>query len=118
MLLEKLNENDIVTVKLKTGEELLAKYVAGDSATSLKLKTVMTLVSSPDGKGFALAPYLFTVDKNAELTFKSDNIMTVSKTEAKWASGFLQSTTSIKLATQNDMPDVNQLINSINQKDK
>ena len=69
MLIEVPYKNgDVVTVKMKSGEELVGKLEASDDI-SIKLAKPLTLVASQQGIG--LQPFLFTADINFFLLLNS-----------------------------------------------
>ena len=86
-------ENDVVSIKLSSGEEIVGKLVSEDAGTITLAKPLM-LAQTPQGMG--LAPYMFTVDpEKAQLTFNEKNIITVSKTMETMAKQYIQSTTGL-----------------------
>ena len=59
MLIDKgISAGSVVTLKLVSGEEIIAKYVE-DSSDSIKISKPMSLSMSP--KGLGMMPFAFTV---------------------------------------------------------
>jgi hypothetical protein len=85
--------NDVVSLKLSSGEEIVGKLIEETSDTVTIAKPLM-LAQTQQGMG--LAPYMFTVDpEKAQLKFNERNIITVSKTMETMAKQYIQSTTGL-----------------------
>jgi len=84
--------NDVVSIKLSSGEELVGKLVdeSGDTVTLSK-----PLMLSMTQKGMGLAPYMFTVDPESKISFNEKNIITLAKTMETMAKQYIQSTTGL-----------------------
>lgn len=68
---------DIITFKLTSAEEVVAKLV-GETDAVYKLERPMTLSYSPQGVG--MTPWLITAEKNAVLEVPKDRVMTSTPT--------------------------------------
>ena len=89
MLIEKTYKiNDIVTIKLKSGEELVGKLEAEDDK-DIKVHMPLTLVASE--KGIGLQQFLFTAD----ITIKLEAITLNAPTKSEFAEGYTKQTSSI-----------------------
>lgn len=88
-------EGEVVTFKLTSGEELVAKLVE-DGAAYYKLKNPMVIGMSP--KGPALMPYLFTVDPDKQVKLVKSVVAMAESTDKTFADQFIQQTTGIALA--------------------
>lgn len=96
MLINKgVSAGEVVTVKLSSGEELVAKLIE-DSADHYKLSKIMVLSITPQGMG--MMPYIFTVDHNKDIKLSKNNVVVIEATEKQFADQYIQSTTGIKLA--------------------
>ena len=96
MLISKgVTEGEVVTFKLTSGEELVAKLVE-DGAAYYKLKNPMVIGMSPQGP--ALMPYLFTVAPDAEVKLQKGVVAMAEPTDPAFAKQFVEQTTGIKLA--------------------
>ena len=87
-------EGEVVTFKLTSGEELVAKLVE-DGAQYYKLSRPMVIGMSPQGP--ALMPYLFTVNPDKEVKLQKAVVAMAEATDKQFADQFIQQTTGIKL---------------------
>ena len=94
MIIEKPYEvNDVISIKLSSGEEVVGKLVE-ETSGAITLSKPLMLANTP--KGMGLAPYMFTVDpEKAQLKFSDKNIITVSKTMETMSKQYIQSTTGL-----------------------
>ena len=83
---------DIVSVKLSSGEEMVAT-LESENSTDVVLRKPLMLVAGQQGAG--LAPFMFTVDQDAKYTVKLNNIICIVKTAKDAASTYTQSTTGL-----------------------
>jgi hypothetical protein len=96
MLIDKgVSEGEVITLKLTSGEEIVAKLVE-DSAAYYKLKNPQVIGMGPKGPG--LMPYLFTVDPDKEIKLLKTTVTVAEATDKSFADQFIQSTTGIALA--------------------
>ena len=96
MLIDKgVTPGEVVTFKLTSGEELVAKLVE-DSPLHYKLSRPMVIGMSPQGP--ALMPYLFTVNPEKEIKVSKSVVCVAEATDKMFADQFIQQTTGIKLA--------------------
>ena len=93
MLIEKTYKiNDIVTIKLKSGEELVGKLEAEDDK-DIKVHMPLTLVASE--KGIGLQQFLFTADITKSYTIKHEAITLIAPTKSEFAEGYTKQSSSI-----------------------
>jgi hypothetical protein len=96
MLIDKgVTEGEVITLKLTSGEELVAKLVE-DGAAYYKLKNPQVIGMGPKGPG--LMPYLFTVNPDKEIKLLKTTVTVAEATDKAFADQFIQSTTGIALA--------------------
>jgi hypothetical protein len=96
MLISKgFSEGEVVTLKLTSGEEIVAKLVE-DGPLHYKLKNPQVIGMGPKGPG--LMPYLFTVNPDVEVKLQKSTVTVAEATDAQFAKQFIESTTGIKLA--------------------
>lgn len=96
MLIDKgVTVGEVVTFKLTSGEEVVAKLVE-ETDTHYKLSRPMVLSMTPQGVG--MMPYLFTVSPDKEVKLNKSTITMVEATDKMFADQFIQGTTGIKLA--------------------
>jgi hypothetical protein len=96
MLINKgLSNGDVITLKLVSGEEILARYVE-ETTSGIKVEKPMVLAAGP--KGLGMAPYIFTVDPDRAISISHSAIVIQSPTEKSMADQYLQSTTGIAMS--------------------
>jgi len=95
MLINKgVAEGEVITLKLTSGEEIVAKLVE-DGAAYYKLSKPMVIGMGQKGPG--LMPYLFTVSPNADIKLFKSTVTVAEATDEAFAKQFLESTTGIAL---------------------
>lgn len=103
MLLQKpMEAGDIVTIKMVTGEELIAKLVTlGNDHVVITKPLIATLGQDRNGNvGIQMLPYfVLTGDADAKLTISNQHIVTKTPTTEQAKSGYLQQTTGLTLAS-------------------
>jgi hypothetical protein len=96
MLIDKgVLPGEVVTLKLTSGEELIAKLVE-DCVNFLTVSKPMVLSMTPQGVG--MMPYLFTVDPSKEVKISKTAVTVIEATEKDFANQYLSGTTGIKLS--------------------
>jgi len=96
MLISKgIAEGEVITLKLTSGEEIVAKLVE-DGTVYYKLSKPMVIAMGAKGPG--LMPYLFTVNPNADVKLQKSTVTVAEATDEQFAKQFLESTTGIALA--------------------
>jgi hypothetical protein len=85
---------EVVTLKLTSGEEIVAKLV-DDGPMHYKLSRPMVIGMGANGPG--LMPYLFTVSPNKEVKLNKGTVAVIEATDKEFADQFIQSTTGIAL---------------------
>ena len=78
MLLQTFKPNDIVTMKLVTGEEIITKFVSADDSA---YKIGKPLVLSATSQGVAMTPFLFTADLTSEINIPKNCVIAMAITE-------------------------------------
>lgn len=95
MLIDKgVTEGEVITLKLTSGEEIVAKLVE-DGPAYYKLSRPMVIGMGQQGPG--LMPYLFTVHPDKEVKLFKSTVTMAEATDKTFADQFIQSTTGIKL---------------------
>lgn len=96
MLIDRgVSEGEVVTFKLTSGEELVAKLVE-NGPVYYKLSRPMVIGMGQQGPG--LMPYLFTVHPDKDVKLNKSVVAMAEATDKTFADQFIQSTTGIKLA--------------------
>jgi hypothetical protein len=95
MLLEKskFSDGDVITLKLSSGEEIIAKYVSED-LTSITVEKALMLAMSQ--KGIGMAPYVMTVDPETKLSFNKHLVMLTAESDKDIANQYIYQTTGIQ----------------------
>jgi hypothetical protein len=96
MLIDKgVSAGEVVTMKLMSGEELIAKLVE-ENDKGFKLSKPMVLSMGPQGIG--MIPFAMTVDMEKDITVRNSAVISVEATEKQFSDAYVQNTTGIKLA--------------------
>jgi hypothetical protein len=96
MLIDKgVSVGEVITLKLTSGEELVAKLTE-ETATYYKLSKPMVIGMGAKGPG--LMPYLFTVSPDKEIKLLKTTVTVAESTDKQFADQFVQSTTGIALS--------------------
>ena len=102
MIQQKHKANDVLTIKLTTGEEVIGYYVTHDSS-GMTLKRPVVPVPTGDGK-VGLAPYIMSSDYlhtgSGEIDFNDVSIVTVVKTNKQFADVYVQQVSGIDLRAE------------------
>lgn len=96
MLLQTLKSNDIVTMKLVTGEEVISKFVSSEDNSYRISKPLVLSITS---QGPAMTPFLFTSELDGEISIPKTAVIAIAKTEKTTASQYIKGTTGIEPAT-------------------
>jgi hypothetical protein len=97
-----LKENDVVTIKLLSGEEMIAKYV---SQTETVINFSKPAVLAQGANGMVLAPYVMTAEKTDIIPILKTALVTMPlRTQTAIAASYTELTSGIKKASS--MPEV------------
>ena len=88
-------EGDTVSLKLSSGEEIVARLDEENPKTFV-LNKPMVLVMQQQGLG--LAPYMYSVSPDAKFNILATTVSCVAKTEADIADQYIASTSNIQMA--------------------
>lgn len=88
--------NNIVSIKLVTGEEIVGRLTSETSETITLEKPVMLTINQ---KGMGFAPVCISVDDASEFTFKQAHVLFKAETRKEIVDPYIQATTGIQLAT-------------------
>ena len=83
---------DTISIKLSSGEEVVARLEAESGDKITVYKPLMLVVQQ---QGMGLAPYMFTVRHDNKFTLNMQNIICVAKTEKEMASQYIEKTTGL-----------------------
>lgn len=99
MLIQTYKTNDIVTMKLITGEEIITKFISNED-NSYKINK--PLVLSITSQGPAMTPFLFTAELDSDISIPKAAIIATAKTEKTTSNQYIKGTTGIQPATTSD----------------
>ena len=93
-------KSDVVTIKLSTGEEIVARFDA-DTGSELKVVKPTVLTVNPQSGGAMLIPWLMSIDAHSSdpVVIEKNQIVAVSKPHKGIADSYMRSTTGITPAT-------------------
>lgn len=93
MLIEKSYKlNDIVTLALASGQEVLGKLVKEDDS-SIVLTRPLTIAFGPQGAAFQ--PFTMTGDSEGEVSFIKDKVVAILKTNRETTEGYRAATSGL-----------------------
>jgi hypothetical protein len=93
MLIETPYKNgDTVSIKLTSGEEIVARLEEEKGATLVLNKPLMIAATQ---QGLGLAPFMFTSSPDAKVKIDLSKVVCVTKTQDEFASQYIQNTTGI-----------------------
>lgn len=96
MILEKPKTvGSTVTLKLASGEEIIARYEQ-ETEHSITIKMPVQLVMSE--RGAAMLPYLMSVDPNRSIVISKSGIIVCELTHTDFDRKYLEVTTGIELS--------------------
>jgi hypothetical protein len=96
MLIDKgVTPGEVVSLKLTSGEELVAKLV---EETTEYFKLSKPLVLSMSAQGIGMMPYLFTVNPDKDIKLMKVTVTVIESTDKQFADQYLSGTTGIKLS--------------------
>lgn len=87
-----MNTNDIISLKLTTGEEALGRF-AQETDDTITLKKPMSFVAGPQGLG--LGPFMFSLSKNADATINKSTVISIVKTDDLIAKEYIKQTSGL-----------------------
>lgn len=100
MLVQTLKPNDIVTMKLVTGEEVISKLVeSGDSYYKINKPLVLSI--TPQGP--AMTPFLFTAEISGDITLNKPVVVAIAITDKSTSGQYIKGTTGIQPADGADL---------------
>ena len=83
---------DTVSIKLSSGEEMIARIEAEDANHVTVVKPLMLMATE---QGMGLAPFMFTVSPEAKIKLKLNSIICIVKSAKDAADMYIKQTTGI-----------------------
>jgi len=87
-------QNDIISLKLTSGEEVIGRF-ENESSTAVVVAKAMSLSINQQGVG--LTPYMFSVDLDNSFKINTSHIISIVKTTKEIASAYMQQTSGLTL---------------------
>ena len=99
MLIETVYKpNDIISVRLQTGEEIIGRFVnQTDTVLSLQKPMTMVIQETPNGPVMGLGTYMVSGSLDASFNVQMSSVQTIAKTESDIAKQYTTSTTGLAL---------------------
>lgn len=99
MLVQTFKPNDIVTMKLVTGEEIITKFLeSNDNGYKINKPLVLSITS----QGPAMTPFLFTAEITGEINLPKHAVIALASTDKQTSSQYIKGTSGIQPVTTTD----------------
>ena len=101
MLQTKYKANDVISLKLVTGEEVIGYYVRTTGDGEIIMRKPTTIV--PTDTGLAFAPFMMTSDylkDNTEMPFNVRNIIINTPSSKSFADAYMQQFSGLDMTTE------------------
>ena len=89
-----MQTNRVYTLKLNSGEELIAKVVS-ETNTTLTIENPVSVAPGPQGMG--LVPSMFTADPSLLVTINTNCVAMYAETDDSVRMKYIEATTGIKV---------------------
>lgn len=99
MKAREFKNGEVVTMKMVSGEEVIAKIVSEKTNFPNELFVRHPHVISTNGEAFALMPYIITADEDEEVEMNAGNISGLTKPLEAISSVYIEKTSGIQLIT-------------------
>lgn len=98
MLLNKaFNQGDVVTFKMVSGEEVLARYQS-ETPLEYTITKPISLTPTPNGN-IGMVPTVFSADLNTNVNLQKSAVAATATPRKEFADEYIQATTKIKPAS-------------------
>ena len=95
MLIEVIKENEVVSCRLTTGEELVAR-LKKDKREDGYVELDTPLIVGRSAEGFGLMPYMMTVNPESTVSIKMEHVLSMAKTNDEISKGYTKQTSKIE----------------------
>lgn len=92
-----IKNNEVYTLKLASGEELIAKVI---QLLETELIIVDPVSVAPGPQGMGLVPSLFTVDSKSDIRLNTNSIVLYGLTEENVKNKYIEATTGIAVPSK------------------
>ena len=106
MLIEKkepFKKEDIVSFKLVTGEEIIAKIFSVNVPTIHSIVVTKPHILVMSQQGCMMVPFMFSISEDEKITFDNDKIIAIAKASKQFEDGYRKQTSSIVTARPGDL---------------
>ena len=103
MLKETIKKDDIIALKLVSGEEIIAKVVINDE-TTLTVQKPLTLIHTP--KGLAMSQYILMQDMTVPVSIDKEKVIVMTKANTVASGQYTQTLSSIKKPTPEEKSSI------------
>jgi len=87
-------KGDIISIKLVTGEELIARYES-ETETDITIDKPMTLQVGTQGVG--ISQFMLTMDMDSKVTISKHNCLVIAPTRKEMSDEYVNGTTGIAM---------------------
>ena len=87
-------KGDIISIKLVTGEELIARYES-ETETDITIDKPMTLQVGTQGVG--ISQFMLTMDMDSKVTISKHNCLVIAPTRKEMSDQYIQGTTGLAM---------------------
>ena len=95
MLIElNYKKGDIISIKLVTGEELVARFEE-ETDTNITVDKPMSLQIGPQGVG--ITQFMLTMDMDSKVTISKHNCLVIALTRKEMSDQYIQGTTGLAM---------------------
>ena len=95
MLIElNYKKGDIISIKLVTGEELVARFEK-ETDTDITVDKPMSLQIGPQGVG--ITQFMLTMDMDSKVTISKHNCLVIALTRKEMSDQYIQGTTGLAM---------------------
>jgi len=87
-------KGDIISIKLVTGEELVARFEE-ETDTDITVDKPMSLQIGPQGVG--ISQFMLTMDMDSKVTISKHNCLVIAPTRKEMSDQYIQGTTGLAM---------------------
>ena len=87
-------KSDIISIKLVTGEELVARFEE-ETDTDITVDKPMSLQIGPQGVG--ISQFMLTMDMDSKVTISKHNCLVIALTRKEMSDQYIQGTTGLAM---------------------
>jgi len=109
LITKKYSENDIVAIKLNSGEEIITRIVEIKNDGTIIATKAFTMVLMQGAGQVAFAPFMLGAEDDAKIELTRDKFIAIVKARADAAAQYMQATTSLEMPPAG-MTDLNNIV--------